>query len=42
MKVPRDAADYLRDIAEYTDKARRLIEGLDYATFAGDEKNTLP
>ena len=41
MRVPRDATDYLRDMAEYADKACRLVEGLDYATFAGDEKTHL-
>ena len=41
MRAPRDAADYLQDMAEYADKACRLIDGLDYATFAADEKTHL-
>lgn len=41
MRAPRDPADSLRDMAEYSDKACRLIEGLDYVAFAGDERTHL-
>ena len=38
MKPKRIHTDYLRDIVEYSDKATRFVQGLDFETFRKDEQ----
>ena len=41
MKPRRIHTDYLRDIIEYSDKAMRFVQGIDFETFRKDEQKTL-
>ena len=41
MTQRRLLTDYLRDIVEYSDKATRFVQGLDFETFRKDEQKTL-
>ena len=38
MRGHREYADHVRDMVEAADKAIRFVAGMDYLTFAGDEK----
>lgn len=41
MRAPRNVSDVLRDMSDYAEKACRLVEGLDYPTFAKDDRTHL-
>jgi uncharacterized protein with HEPN domain len=41
MKARRDYKDYLRDVLDFTQKALRFAEGLDFQMFQDNEEKTL-
>lgn len=41
MTARRDYTDFLRDILEYSEKAERFVEEIDFQAFEGNEEKTL-
>ncbi len=41
MKAPRDYRDYLLDIFQYAEKGERIVKGLDFEDFQGNEEKIL-